>query len=457
MTNFEKKINLNFAAKEVFKFHENPGALKRLSPPWQKISVKLHKGGIKKGAKVKMHLYDPFKITWKAIHTKYQENNYFEDIQTFGPFLKWKHKHIFTENEKGLCEMTDKIEFKLFFHFLTFPLFKNLLLKKLNSIFKFRHKILQRDLEINSKFKDKKTILISGSGGALGNLLIPRLTTAGHVVKKLVRRLPENENEFYWNPNKKIIDKKAFLDTDVVINLSGEPIGEGFWTKKKKEKIISSRKNTASLLAKTINSLENPPELFISSSATGFYGNRGNERLNEDSKKGNLFISDVCKIWENSALLCTNKKTRVVILRTGIVLTPEGGALPILLKGFYTGTAAVPGNGSQYVSWISHEDWINGVYNIIFNKNIKGYVNLCSNNPVKFNELMTDISNCVKLPVYFKIPSFIIKLFMGQKGYETVLCGAKVFPDKLIANKFNFFHSTPKQALDEMLGKEVIK
>jgi len=455
MSVFEKKTRLNFTPETVFKYHENPGALKRLSPPWQKISVKLHKGGIQKGAKVKMHLYDPVKITWKAVHTKYEKNLFFEDIQTFGPFSQWKHKHIFSEDENGLCEMTDKIEFKLFFHLLTFPLFKKILIKKLDSIFRFRHKILKRDLEINSRFNEKKTILISGSGGVLGNLLIPRLTTAGHVVKKLVRRMPKNENEFYWNPDKGIIDLNAFSGTDAVVNLSGEPIGSGIWTKKKKKKIISSRKNTASLLAETINSLENPPELFISSSATGFYGNRGEERLNEDSSAGGLFISQVCKVWEEAALQCRNRKTRTVILRTGIVLTPEGGALPLILKGFYTGTAAVPGKGDQYVSWISHEDWINGIYSIIFNRNIKGYVNLCSNNPVTFKRLMTDISESLDIPFYFKIPSLIIKLLLGRKGYETVLCGAKVFPDKLLANGFKFFHKSPKEALDEMLGKEI--
>ncbi|MDY0132283.1 MAG: TIGR01777 family oxidoreductase [Desulforegulaceae bacterium] len=454
---FEKKTKLKFTKKEVFNFHENPGALKRLSPPWQKISVKLHKGGIKKGAKVKMHLYDPVKITWKAKHTEYIKNKYFEDIQTFGPFSKWKHKHIFKEDENGFCEMTDRVEFKLFFHFITFPLFKKIILKKLNTIFQLRHKILKRDLEINSKFKGKKIFLISGSGGVLGNLLIPRLTTAGHEVKKLVRRLPKNGNEFYWNPDKNLIDKKAFTNTDVVINLSGEPIAQGYWTKKKKKKIVSSRKNTATLLAKTINSLENPPSIFISSSATGFYGNKGNELLNETSGIGDLFISKVCKIWEDSALLCTNKKTRTIILRTGVVLTPEGGALPIILKGFYSGLAAIPGSGNQYLSWISHEDWINGVYHIVFNEKIKGYVNLCSNNPVTFNQLMTDISTSIKLPFYFRIPSFIIKVFMGQKGYETVLCGAKVFPDKLLANNFKFFHNTPKEAIDEMLGKESLK
>jgi len=455
MSLYEKKILLKSDKKEVFAFHERPGALKRLSPPWQKIDVIRHKRGIDKGASVKMHLYDPFKITWKAKHTEFIKNEFFEDIQTFGPFAFWKHQHIFEDLNKNLCSMTDRIEFKLYFHELVYPASEKILLNKLNKIFHYRHKILQRDLIINSRFKDKKTILISGASGVIGRLLIPKLTTAGHEVRTLVRRYPENETEFYWNPYKKIIDPAAFDNTDAVINLSGENIGVGKWTKQKKNKIIKSRKDTASLLAETINSLENPPELFISASATGFYGDRGDERINENSVAGDLFISDVCRTWEDSALLCNNSKTRVVILRTGVVLTPEGGALPLLLKGFYTGTAGIVGSGNQYVSWISAEDFINSLYRIIFDTNISGTVNSCSENPVKFKELIKDISKTIGLPAYLKIPEKAVKLLTGQRGYETVLCGAKVMPDKLLANNYKFIHNRPKDALKEMLGKEI--
>jgi uncharacterized protein (TIGR01777 family) len=453
MNIYEKEIELDFPVEDVFKFHERDGALKRLSPPWQKIRVIKHVGGILPGADVKLELYDPFKIIWKAKHLEYNKNSFFSDIQTMGPFSKWKHNHIFEKKSDDSSLMTDKIEFKLPFNSFIHPA-NRLVYKKLEQIFSYRHKILQRDLYINSIYNDKKTILLSGGSGVLGNILVPKLLTAGHDVRFLVRRLPRSKNEFYWNPGKGIIDKKAFKDVDVVINLSGEPIGEDNWTKIKKKRILESRINTASILSKTISKLKNPPNLFISSSATGFYGDTKDEIIDEESRCGDLFISDVCKKWEDAAIKNLKAETRLVILRTGVVLTPEGGALPVLLRGFYTGTSAVPGSGKQFVSWISSEDWINMVNEIIFNDEISGIVNGCAPNPVNFEELIKDISKAIKLPAYFRVHENLIKLFTGQRGYETVICGSRVLPKKMLENNFKFFHESPFESIKEMLGRK---
>ena len=453
MNIFEKQIRLNVSKKNAFEFHEQKGALKRLTPPWQKIKTIFESGHIKPGANAKLYIYDPVKIIWKARHLEYEKNNFFSDIQESGPFKYWKHNHFFEEISRESCIMRDKIEFSLPFEKISFPL-NNFIEKKLFNTFLYRHKILKRDLEINSKYKVKKNILISGASGVLGNILIPRLTTAGHNVRTLVRFYPKNKNQFYWNPEKKIIDEKAFKNVDAVINLSGEPIGTGWWTKGKKARIIKSRVDTAGLLSETISKSDSPPELFISSSATGYYGNTGDKDLNEKSGKGNLFISHVCHKWEKAALSHLNPKTRTVILRTGVVLTPLGGALPIILRGFYTGTGGIPGNGRQFVSWISSEDWLNIVYEILFNENISGVVNASSPDPVSFRELISSVSKVLNLPAYFKIPKSAVKLFTGARGYETVICGAKAFPEKLINNNFKFFHNYPAQGLKEMLGRE---
>lgn len=451
---FQRETDLKFPAEEVFEFHERENALKRLSPPWQKIKLVSHKGGIKPGARVKLFLYFPFKIPWIAKHIEYEKNHFFSDVQLFGPFKKWKHNHFFKELDSKSSRLSDKIEFKLPFYPLS-KLFHPFVIKNLESTFFYRHLILKRDLEQNLKYIEKKKILISGASGILGELLIPRLTTAGHEVRTLVRKLPKNKNQFYWNPKKGLIDEKAFKDIDVVINLSGEPIGENWWTQKKKNRIVKSRIDTAGFLAKTISSLKNPPELFISSSATGFYGDTGSKITDENSPCGDLFISKVCSLWERAVTdnIDSSSNVRVVLLRTGVVLNPLGGALKIILRGFKTGTAGIVGNGKQYISWISSEDWINIVYETIFNKNIKGPVNAVSPNPVTFKKLMEEISKVTKFPLIFKIPGKLALIFTGQRGYETVICGTRALPEKLKDNNFRFHHQDLKSALREMLGR----
>ncbi|PID78240.1 MAG: TIGR01777 family protein [Deltaproteobacteria bacterium] len=454
MNTFEKTVILDAKKEMVFEYHEKPGALKRLSPPWQKLKVIKQTKGILEGSRVTMDLYDPVKIRWKALHTKYEKDSFFEDLQLKGPFYSWTHSHSFKDIHDHNSFMTDKIKYSLFLDKITGFIFKSALQNKLERIFSYRHKILKRDIESMKKFTGKKTILLGGASGLLGSLLIAKLSACGHNVKLLVRKYPENENEYYWNSQKRLIDKRCFDNVDVVINLSGEPIGAGIWTKSKKKKIIDSRVDTTSLIAETIDELKNPPELFISASATGFYGNRGAEKLDENSSKGKLFISRVCDEWEKASILKKNTSTRIINLRTGLVFTPEGGVLPLILQSFYTGFSGVPGSGNQYLSWISSEDWINIIYESIFNTNIHGAVNACSPDPMTFKEIMDTISDITGIPYYLKIPAPVIKFLLGQRGYETILCGSRAYPEKMISNGFSFFHNSLENALREMLGKE---
>jgi len=451
---FEKEVIIDAPCNEIFSFHERKGALKRLSPPWQNIEVVWEKGGILPGGEVKMNMHDSIRIPWQARHIEYEKNSFFSDIQISGPFSSWAHEHYFNLIDEKKTLMKDSIECSLPLSGLT-KIFNPIIRKKLERIFFYRHKILKRDMSLNMKYPVKKKILISGGSGLLGQMLNHRLSTAGHDVRFLIRRPPKQENEFLWNPDKRYVDMKAFNDIDAVINLSGEPIGEGIWTKLKKERIEKSRIVTASFISEIISCLDSPPELFISSSATGYYGNRHEEILSEESEKGDLFISKICDKWEKAALSYVNDKTRTVLLRTGIVLSPEGGALPLLWKSVLAGFPVIPGRGDQYISWISSEDWLKIVYHLIFESSIDGAVNAVSPSPVTLSKLIKTMSKIYKRPAIFNIPESIFSFFGGKKAYETILCGAKVLPLKLQKEGFSFFHNNLEDALVEMLGKEV--
>ena len=186
---------------------------------------------------------------------------------------------------------------------------------KLKRIFSYRHSTLADDLELHRKFQhlSAKKVLISGASGLLGQKLIPLFTTGGHKILCLVQRQPKKKNEIFWDPEKGIIDVGRLPGIDAVIHLSGENVGEGRWTKNKKQKIMESRVLSTRFLSKTISALEPRPEVFISASATGYYGNCNSEIVTEDTTSGNSFLASVCEQWENAAQPVLERGIRTVL------------------------------------------------------------------------------------------------------------------------------------------------
>ncbi len=453
---FIKKTKFKGSPDDLFKWHERPGALERLSPPWDPVEVISRNGGIKEGGKVKMYMKaGPVKYIWKALHTEYEEGKYFRDIMEKGPLSEWSHTHSFIKNDENNSFLEDKIQFALPLKTHGINFFKRFIKKNLDSIFNFRHKTLGNDLHLHNLYgKEKKTILISGASGLLGSALTPFFTTGGHEVLHLVRREPENENEIFWDPKKKKHGIEKSRKIDVIINLSGEHIGEGRWTDSKKKRIIDSRIDSTSLLIKLVSELDTPPEVMLSASAIGYYGGSEKEFVDENSSCGNDFISEVCNLWEDAALPVKKYGTRLVLLRIGVVLSPLGGALERMLQTIKFGVGGRLGNGKQYISWITTDDVINAIYFAMHNKEISGPLNLVTPTPVTNNSLTKSIGKILKRPTIFPVPALIIKVLFGEMGKEIVLSGVRVKPDKLINSGFTFLHEDLELGLRFMLGRE---
>ncbi len=450
-----KKTKINAPVDRVFSWHEKNGAIARLTPPWAPLKLISREGeGIKKGVKVifRIRLFS-ISMPWVAKHIDYRENQEFKDCQIKGPFAKWEHTHRFHSNGESGMVMEDRVEFKLPFRILSRP-FYGYAKKEFERMFSYRHRVLKYDLENHSGEISKKRILVSGASGTIGSALVPFLQTCGHEVIRLVRKKTDvKEGDLFWDPYKGLLDLETAGPIDAVINLNGLDISRGRWTDDQKQKILDSRVIPTRLLVEKMKMLKQKPEVFISSSAIGFYGNGEDTPLTESASPGDCFISTVCRQWEDEAQKAEAAGIRTVQLRIGIVLTPAGGALARMELPFKIGCGVRLSHGRQYMSWISMDDAVSGILHILNSESIRGPVNLTAPNPVTNREFSESLAKVFSKKVFFRFPAFLSKLLWGEMGKETLLTGARVKPEKLLNSGFSFQHETLFPALRHVLGR----
>jgi len=300
-------------------------------------------------------------------------------------------------------------------------------------------------------------ILISGSSGLVGTALCQALKNKGHQVIRLVRdKSKVSDDAIFWDPENEGWDSSyslpKFENMDAVVNLSGENIA-GRWTDDKKNKIKSSRVKSTKILSHILSSLKNPPEVLINGSAIGFYGDRGEELLTEESAPGDNFLSNVCQDWERAAVENLIKtKIRVVLLRTGMVLSTKGGGLATMLTPFKFGLGGVLGNGHQYMSFISLDDLVNIIIFLIENKQIIGPVNAVTPYPITNQEFTKTLGKVLHRPTILAVPKFFPSLIFGQMADDLLFASQKVYPKKLANAGFHFNYPTIESALKHELG-----
>ena len=295
-------------------------------------------------------------------------------------------------------------------------------------------------------------ILMSGASGLIGSALSSHLSADGHTVTRLVRR-DAREGELSWDPAASGLDPAAFDGCDAVINLSGANIGDKRWTDQYKSELMSSRLQTTTLLATTMSGLDTKPSVFISGSAIGWYGDRGDERLDELLPAGTDFLSNLCQQWEAATLPAEDAGIRTVHVRTGIVLSAQGGALKKQLPLFKLGLGGRFGNGHQWQSWISINDEVGAITHLL-TTDICGAVNLTAPNPVTNSEFTTTLAKVLHRPAVLPIPSFGPKiLFGGEMVDALLLAGQRVSPTALQRSGYEFHHETLDVALRDLLQR----
>jgi uncharacterized protein len=281
-------------------------------------------------------------------------------------------------------------------------------------------------------------IVVSGSHGLIGSALTTWLASRGHRIVRLVRppQVP-GPDEIRWDPAEGIIDPRSLESMDAVIHLAGESVASGRWTPERKRRIRESRVRGTGLLAGALAQLIGGPRVLICASAIGYYGNRGDEILVEESAPGSGFLADVTREWEAAADRARRAGLRVVHLRTGIVLSPSGGALPRLLSVFRMGLGGRLGSGRQFMSWITIDDEVGAIDHTLQHASLAGPVNLVSPQPVTNREFAGTLARVLRRPALFAVPGVILQAALGEFSNE-VLGSLRVHPARLLATGYAF-------------------
>ncbi|QDU47075.1 Epimerase family protein [Symmachiella dynata] len=295
-------------------------------------------------------------------------------------------------------------------------------------------------------------VLVSGASGLVGGAVVQAFLDAGHDVSRLVRRrISVSENDHFWDPAAGKLDPVALQGVDVMIHLGGDNIADGRWTPEKKERIRDSRLESTRLLAETAAKLEHPPKTFLCASAIGFYGDRGNETLDEGSTPGTGYLPEVCQDWEAACQPARDKGIRVVNLRFGMILSPDGGPLAKMLTPFKMGVGGKVGTGEQYYSWVSLHDVVRAMEFIIDVPSLEGPVNIVTPNPVTNLKFTKTLGAVLSRPTVLPMPAFAARLAFGEMADGLLLASARVIPDKLRDAAFTFEHDQLGNCLQALL------
>jgi uncharacterized protein (TIGR01777 family) len=294
-------------------------------------------------------------------------------------------------------------------------------------------------------------ILISGASGLIGSTLVPHLEEEGHNILKLTRN-EKQQDCIVWNPAQGILNLPSSTTIDAVIHLAGENIAEGRWTRRKKERIRSSRIDGTNLISRRIAELDVKPKVMLSASGIGFYGSQGDKILTEADPPGDGFLVSVSRDWEGATSPAEEAGIRVIHMRIGPVLTPKGGALKRMLPSFRFGFGASMGSGRQYMSWILIDDVVSAIGFLLVHDELSGPVNLCSPDPVNNREFARTLAKVLKRPATLRIPTAVLKILFGDLSSE-LLSSTRALPDRLLSAGFEFRYPKLDTGLRHLLSK----
>src|SRR6478672_3573880 len=294
-------------------------------------------------------------------------------------------------------------------------------------------------------------ILITGANGLVGTALQKGFREKGYEMLLASRGEPKDERYVRWSVEEGFAEPAKLEGVDAVVHLAGESVNGLRWTDEKKKAIRDSRVLGTRNLVAALGKLKDRPKVLVSSSAIGFYGERGDEEITESSASGVGFLADVSKEWESEARRAEDAGIRTVLLRTGIVLSKDGGALGTMLLPFKLGVGGVVGSGKQWMSWISLDDHVRAIEFAIEHENIRGAVNSVSPHPVTNEEFTKTMGDVLYRPTFLPLPEFVVSMALGEMGDELLLTSTKIVPKRLEDAGFKFEYPELKAALEHAL------
>ena len=434
---------------EVFDWHTRPGAITRLSPPWQPVRVVAEADSLQSG---RAELGLPGGLRWVADHQpdSYDPPRRFVDsIGTEGlaslPVrlaVRWRHTHDFEELSGERTRVTDRVATPV-------PA------RALRAMFGYRHRQLADDIGVHRHAAAQglapATVAVTGSSGLVGSQLTAFLSTGGHRVIRLVRHAATKSDERQWNPDDP--DPGLVAGVDAVIHLAGASIA-GRFTEEHRAAIRDSRIGPTRRLAELIAKSADGPKVLISASAVGYYGyDRREETLTEDSERGDGLLADVVAEWENATAPAEQAGVRVVRVRTGIVQSPGGGTLRLLRPLFAAGLGGRVGNGQQWLSWIGIDDLVDVYHRGLWDADLSGPVNAVAAEPVRNVDYTRTLAHVLRRPALLPVPSLGPRLLLGEQGARELACASqRVLPARLQQADHRFRRPDLEQTLRHLLG-----
>lgn len=458
MPHVEYRSTIDASAEDVFAWHARPGAFQRLTPPWLPVNLERFEG-IRDGARAVIRLgYGPASIEWVAEHFDYVEGEQFCDRQLRGPFERWTHVHRMEPEGPEACTLIDAIDYELPLGGLGDVFGGGLARNELDRQFGYRHRITQQDLDLHQHYNPagrSLTVAVSGTSGLIGSSLVAFLTSGGHTVKRLTRSRPVGDNGIYWNPREQAIEAEKLDGIDAVIHLAGENVFALRWTEAKKDSIMHSRRVGTRLIAEALAGLDDPPDVLLSASGISYYGDHGADVVTEETHPtpDAGFLSEVCRVWEQATQPASDAGIRTAQLRTGIVLTPAGGALQLMLPAFRLGLGGRIGAPDQYFPWIALDDVIGGYVHALWTDTVEGKVNLAAPEPVTMEAYAKTLAGVLNRPALLNVPGRAVRAVLGEVADAMLLQSIRARPRKLQDTGYAFRHPALGNALRHLLGK----
>ena len=455
------RLALPLCAEQAFAWHERPGAFERLSPPWQRVRELERTGGIRDGARVTLDLGFPAG-RWRLEHHDYAAGRAFHDRQLSGRFAKYAHAHRFVADGDG-CVLEDQLEWRLPLSPLSAPV-DAFVAREFERLFAWRHRVTRRDLEHLALRPGKPlSVGVTGASGFLGRELCAFLSTQGHRVVRFVRAgqegsspapaTVEESNAIAWDPARGVLDPASLAGLDAVVHLAGAGIADAPWTPARKRELIESRVRSTDTLARALASAAGGPRVLVSTSAIGWYGDRGDEQLTEASAPGRGFLAELAQRWEAAAEPARTAGVRVVHPRIGLVLWPQAGALAKLAPPFRFGAGGPLGNGRAWWSWITLHDLLDALLFAIENAALTGAFNAVAPKPARQRDVARALGHALARPALVPAPAFALRALLGrEQADEMLLASQRVEPVALVAAGFAFRDPELEPALAQLFG-----
>lgn len=451
---FEWRSVISASADEVFAYHARPGVFRRLAPPWRKLRVLEESGNMSHGRVAFEIWFGPVRRRWVAEMGSAVPGRQFVDRQLEGPFASWEHVHRFVPIDEGRSELLDHVEYSMPAGGVTDVFSERPAAKALSRLFRFRHERTRLDLERHAVWADRPrmTVAIAGASGLIGSHLADYLTTAGHRVVRLVRNKEAGPGEVPWDPASGALYHGALEGVDAIVNLTGVNLASP-WTAGRKRAIRDSRVKSARTLAEAIARMERPPTVFISQSAVGAYGSRGDEVITEETPRGEGFLADVCREWEEATAPAAAAGVRVVTPRTGLVVSAAAGAFAAMLPVFKTGLGARVGGGQQYWSWVALDDLLAALEWALHDEELRGAVNITSPEPTRNRDVTRIMGKVLHRPAGLAAPDLLVRRGIIGVGDQMLLASQRALPARLQERGFRFAFPDLEDALRYELGR----